>query len=66
VLCGNKVDVKDRQVKPKQVTFRRKKNLRYLRDQRQIELALRKPVPLPCAQTHEGRPSLRGTGRPRP
>jgi Ras family len=29
VLCGNKVDVKNRQVKPKRVTFHRKKNLQY-------------------------------------
>merc|ERR1712196_604819 len=29
VLCGNKVDVKTRQVKPRQVTFHRKKNLQY-------------------------------------
>ncbi|ELR12911.1 GTPbinding protein [Acanthamoeba castellanii str. Neff] len=30
VLCGNKVDLKDqRQVKPKQITFHRKKNLPY-------------------------------------
>ncbi|XP_018834797.1 GTP-binding nuclear protein Ran1A-like [Juglans regia] len=29
VLCGNKVDVKTRQVKAKQVTFHRKKNLQY-------------------------------------
>jgi GTP-binding nuclear protein Ran len=29
VLCGNKVDVKDRQIKPRQVTFHRKKNLQY-------------------------------------
>jgi GTP-binding nuclear protein Ran len=27
VLTGNKVDVKDRKVKPKQITFHRKKNL---------------------------------------
>merc|ERR1711971_139189 len=27
VLCGNKVDMKDRQIKPRQVTFHRKKNL---------------------------------------
>ena len=35
VLCGNKVDVKDRKVKPKQVTYHRKKNLQvhnYLRE----------------------------------
>ena len=29
VLCGNKVDVKDRKVRPKQITFHRKKNLQY-------------------------------------
>jgi len=29
VLCGNKVDVKDRKVKPKQIVFHRKKNLQY-------------------------------------
>lgn len=29
VLCGNKVDVMDRKVKPKQITFHRKKNLQY-------------------------------------
>merc|ERR1711972_26404 len=29
VLCGNKVDVKNRQIKPKMVVFHRKKNLQY-------------------------------------
>jgi len=29
VLCGNKVDIKDRKVKAKQVVFHRKKNLQY-------------------------------------
>merc|ERR1711871_696390 len=29
VLCGNKVDVKDRKVKTKQIQFHRKKNLQY-------------------------------------
>ncbi|KAI0511681.1 hypothetical protein KFK09_012313 [Dendrobium nobile] len=29
VLCGNKIDVKNRQVKAKMVTFHRKKNLQY-------------------------------------
>ena len=29
VLCGNKVDIKDRKVKPKEITFHRKKNLQY-------------------------------------
>ncbi|GFP92978.1 GTP-binding nuclear protein Ran-b1 [Phtheirospermum japonicum] len=29
VLCGNKIDIKNRQMKAKQVTFHRKKNLQY-------------------------------------
>ena len=29
VLCGNKVEIKDRKVKAKQITFHRKKNLHY-------------------------------------
>lgn len=29
VLVGNKVDIKERQVKPKMITFHRKKNLQY-------------------------------------
>ena len=29
VLCGNKVDYKDRKVKAKMITFHRKKNLQY-------------------------------------
>lgn len=29
VLCGNKVDIMERKVKPKQITFHRKKNLQY-------------------------------------
>ena len=29
VLCGNKVDLKDRKVKAKSITFHRKKNLQY-------------------------------------
>jgi len=29
VLCGNKVDCKDRKVKPKDITYHRKKNLQY-------------------------------------
>jgi GTP-binding nuclear protein Ran len=30
VLCGNKVEVKDRKVKAKTITFHRKKNLHYV------------------------------------
>jgi GTP-binding nuclear protein Ran len=29
VLCGNKVEMKDRKVKAKQITFHRKKNIQY-------------------------------------
>ncbi|KAJ2750567.1 GTP-binding nuclear protein gsp1/Ran [Coemansia sp. BCRC 34490] len=29
VLCGNKVDIKERKVKAKNITFHRKKNLQY-------------------------------------
>ncbi|GFP95486.1 GTP-binding nuclear protein Ran-3, partial [Phtheirospermum japonicum] len=29
VLCGNKIDIKNKQVKAKQVTFHKKKNLQY-------------------------------------
>ena len=29
VLCGNKVDIKERKVKPKAITFHSKKNLQY-------------------------------------
>jgi len=29
VLCGNKVDIQDRKVRPKHITFHRKKNLQY-------------------------------------
>merc|ERR1719276_133024 len=29
VLCGNKVDIKERKVKAKAITFHRKKNLQY-------------------------------------
>jgi GTP-binding nuclear protein Ran len=29
VMVGNKVDIKDRQVKPKMITFHRKKNMQY-------------------------------------
>lgn len=29
VLCGNKVDIKNRKIKPRNITFHRKKNLQY-------------------------------------
>jgi len=29
VLCGNKVDIKNREVKPKQISFHRKKSIQY-------------------------------------
>ncbi|GJQ95272.1 retrotransposon protein, putative, ty1-copia subclass [Tanacetum coccineum] len=42
VLCGNKVDVKNRQVKAKQVTFHRKKNLQ---NEEELAKALNQPLP---------------------
>merc|ERR1711924_367222 len=43
VLTGNKVEIKDRKVKAKQITFHRKKSA-VLRHQRQVELQLREAV----------------------
>ncbi|KAG8043281.1 hypothetical protein GUJ93_ZPchr0217g6464 [Zizania palustris] len=43
VLCGNKVDVKNRQVKAKQVTFHRKKNLQYYEISAKSNYNLRSP-----------------------
>ena len=36
VLCGNKVDIKDRKVKAKQITFHRKKNLQVARNKGEL------------------------------
>ena len=51
VLCGNKVDVKERKVKAKQIVFHRKKNLqvKYL-----FEVTMKKNLKWTC-----GQPSLK-------
>ena len=51
VLCGNKVDVKERKVKAKQIVFHRKKNLqvKYL-----FEVTMKKNLQWTC-----GQPSLK-------
>lgn len=43
VLCGNKVEVKDRKVKAKQVTFHRKKNLQYYEISAKVNYNFEKP-----------------------
>lgn len=45
VLCGNKVEVKDRKVKAKQITFHRKKNLQY------YEISAKVGMRCPCVCT---------------
>jgi len=50
VLCGNKVDIKDRKVKAKSIVFHRKKEPPVLRYQRQVKLQLRKAIPLVIAK----------------
>jgi len=43
VLCGNKVDVKERKVKAKQITFHRKKNLQYFEISAKVNYNFEKP-----------------------
>jgi GTP-binding nuclear protein Ran len=43
VLCGNKVEVKDRKVKAKQITFHRKKNLQYFEISAKMNYQFEKP-----------------------
>ena len=43
VLCGNKVEIKDRKVKPKQITFHRKKNLQYYEISAKVNYNFEKP-----------------------
>jgi GTP-binding nuclear protein Ran len=53
VLCGNKVDVKERKVKAKAITFHRKKNLQYYDISAKSNYNFEKPflyvLLLPCA-----------------
>ncbi|KAG6504182.1 hypothetical protein ZIOFF_036513 [Zingiber officinale] len=57
VLCGNKVDVKSRQVKAKQVTFHRKKNLQYYEISAKSNYNFEKPF-LYLARKLAGDPNL--------
>ena len=43
VLCGNKVEVKDRKVKAKQITYHRKKNLQYYEISAKVNYNFEKP-----------------------
>ncbi|GJT95981.1 RNA-directed DNA polymerase, eukaryota [Tanacetum coccineum] len=57
VLCGNKVDVKNRQVKAKQVTFHRKKNLQYYEISAKSNYNFEKPF-LYLARKLAGNPNI--------
>ncbi|XP_010249982.1 PREDICTED: GTP-binding nuclear protein Ran1B-like [Nelumbo nucifera] len=57
ILCGNKVDVKNRQVKAKQVTFHRKKNLQYYEISAKSNYNFEKPF-LYLARKLAGDPNL--------
>jgi len=57
VLCGNKVDIKDRKVKAKQITFHRKKNLQYYDISAKSNYNFEKPF-LWLARKIGGRPDL--------
>ncbi|GJW03517.1 GTP-binding nuclear protein Ran-3 [Tanacetum coccineum] len=57
LLCGNKVDVKNRQVKAKQVTFHRKKNLQYYEISAKSNYNFEKPF-LYLARKLTGDPNL--------
>ena len=43
VLCGNKVEIKDRKVKAKQINFHRKKNLTYYEISAKVNYNFEKP-----------------------
>ena len=43
VLCGNKVEVRDRKVKAKQISFHRKKNLQYFEISAKVNYNFEKP-----------------------
>ena len=43
VLCGNKVEIKDRKVKAKQINFHRKKNLQYYEISAKVNYNFEKP-----------------------
>ncbi|GBG79381.1 hypothetical protein CBR_g29530 [Chara braunii] len=57
VLCGNKAEVKERAVKPNQVTFHKKKNIQYYEISAKRNHNLEKPV-LYLARKLTGNPNL--------
>lgn len=57
VLCGNKVDIKDRKVKAKTITFHRKKSLQYYELSAKSNYNFEKPF-LWIARKLIGNPSL--------
>jgi GTP-binding nuclear protein Ran len=57
VLCGNKVDIKDRKVKAKHITFHRKKNLQYYDISAKSNYNFEKPF-LWLARKLSGEPNL--------
>ena len=57
VLCGNKVEVKDRKVKAKQITFHRKKNLQYYEISAKVNYNFEKPF-LWIARKLAGEPDI--------
>uniref|UniRef100_A0A146ZDI6 GTP-binding nuclear protein Ran n=1 Tax=Fundulus heteroclitus TaxID=8078 RepID=A0A146ZDI6_FUNHE len=63
VLCGNKVDVKDRKVKAKSIVFHRKKNLQYYDISAKSNYNFEKPF-LWLARRLGGDPNLEFTAMP--
>lgn len=63
VLCGNKVDVKERKVKAKSITFHRKKNLQYYDISAKSNYNFEKPF-LWLARKLTGKPNLEFVSAP--
>ena len=63
MLCGNKVDVKDRKVKAKAITFHRKKNLQYFDISAKSNYNFEKPF-LWLARKLVGNPTLEFVASP--
>uniref|UniRef100_A0A1A9ZPR2 GTP-binding nuclear protein n=1 Tax=Glossina pallidipes TaxID=7398 RepID=A0A1A9ZPR2_GLOPL len=63
VLCGNKVDIKDRKVKAKNIVFHRKKNLQYYDISAKSNYNFEKPF-LWLARQLVGDPNLQFTAMP--
>lgn len=63
VLCGNKVDIKERKVKPKNIDFHRKKSLQYYDISAKSNYNFEKPF-LWLARKLVGNPSLEFVASP--